>query len=379
MPKSSHKKGGAKKEYTGTYRHFTLHEVNGKEVEIGTATIKDYQTPLNAAKKLLSSYCRHEGIKSNERNKINITFTIRETTRGHSKIYGPYKGKFVKYDKPVMIKLKSGKVIKRTVKPMVKLSKGNNNKKMMGGQSNSLYRVIEKDLRNMIILTIDTEAQWIKDLRDRYSHNSHKKTLDNINNQLKDLLEKKTELLENQPLLKGLEYYDFKLQSNGKYQLKLSEFNVSNIDNMSELFKFFNFNNINSQYADISKWNVSNVTDMNCMFMYSNGFNQDLSKWNVSKVENMDTMFKECKDFNKGLNWNISFTTKIEGIFSGCDQLIEKDGIFLKKNININIYNRNGCFAIRLKRSSGKHIEGEGKPNYQTSRCFPKKTEFIKK
>ena len=59
MPKSS------QKEYTGTYRHFTLHEVDGKEVEIGTADIKDHQTPLNAAKKLLSSYCRHEGIKSN--------------------------------------------------------------------------------------------------------------------------------------------------------------------------------------------------------------------------------------------------------------------------------------------------------------------------
>jgi len=126
-------KGGAKKEYTGTYRHFTLHEVNGKEVEIGTADIKDHQTPLNAAKKLLSSYCRHEGIKSNERNKVNITFTIRETTRGHSKIYGPYKGKFIKYDKPLMIKLKSGKVIKRTVKPDVRLKKNKNNNLQKGG------------------------------------------------------------------------------------------------------------------------------------------------------------------------------------------------------------------------------------------------------
>ena len=134
MSKSSQKKGGAKKEYTGTYRHFTLHEVNGKEVEIGTATIKDHQTPLNAAKNLLSSYCRHEGIKSNERNKVNITFTIRETTRGHSKIYGPYKGKFVKYDKPLMIKLKSGKVIKRTVKPMVSLKKNKNNMDQKGGK-----------------------------------------------------------------------------------------------------------------------------------------------------------------------------------------------------------------------------------------------------
>jgi hypothetical protein len=141
MPTSFEKKrGGAKKEYIGSYRHFTLHEINGKKVDIGTAEIKDYQTPLSAAKKLLSSYCRHEGIKSNERNKVNVSFTIRETTRGHSKVYGPYKGKFVKYDKPLMIKLKSGKVIKRTVKPMVHLNKMKSNeqkggKKMMKKKS----------------------------------------------------------------------------------------------------------------------------------------------------------------------------------------------------------------------------------------------------
>ncbi len=135
MPKSS-KRGGAKKEYTGSYRHFTLNEVNGKKVDIGTADIKDHQTPLSAAKKLLSSYCRHQGIKSNERNKVNVSFTIRETTRGHSKVYGPYKGKFVKYDKPLMIKLKSGKVIKRTVKPMVSLNKMKSSKmtNMKGGK-----------------------------------------------------------------------------------------------------------------------------------------------------------------------------------------------------------------------------------------------------
>jgi hypothetical protein len=46
---------GGVKEYTGTYRYFTLHEVNGKEVEIGKVTIKDNHNPLDAAKKLLSS------------------------------------------------------------------------------------------------------------------------------------------------------------------------------------------------------------------------------------------------------------------------------------------------------------------------------------
>lgn len=124
MPsKQSSQKGGAKKEYTGSYRHFTLNEVDGKSVDIGTADIKEHQTPLNAAKKLYNSYCRSKGIKSNERNKISISFTIRETTRGHSKVYGPYKGKFVKYDKPLMVKLKTGKIIKHVGKADVKLNK----------------------------------------------------------------------------------------------------------------------------------------------------------------------------------------------------------------------------------------------------------------
>jgi surface protein len=255
MPKSSQKKGGAKKEYTGTYRHFTLHEVNDKEVEIGTATIKDHQTPLNAAKKLLSSWCRHEGIKSNERNKVNITFTIRETTRGHSKIYGPYKGKFVKYDKPVMIKLKNGKVIKRTVKPMVKLSKGNNNKKMMGGESNNDNNVRDK---------------------------AH----------LKELMKDPNR--------------------------NLSELNVSKVTDMSGLFKQFPFSGRKGN-SDISGWNVSKVEDMSEMFNVSTYFNQDLNNWDVSNVKNMKGMFRYCEDFNKDLsNWNVSKVEDMSEMFYRC-------------------------------------------------------------
>ena len=136
--KSSQKKGGAKKEYTGPLRHFTLNEVDGKSVDIGTADIKEHQNPLSAAKKLYSSYCRSKGIKSNERNKVTISFTIRETTRGHSKVYGPYKGKFIKYDKPLMVKYGS-KVVKRVGKPDVRLNKSKkmNMKKDMGMKGGS--------------------------------------------------------------------------------------------------------------------------------------------------------------------------------------------------------------------------------------------------
>ena len=256
MPKSSQKKGGAKKEYTGTYRHFTLHEVNGKEVEIGTADIKDHQTPLSAAKKLLSSYCRHEGIKSNERNKVNITFTIRETTRGHSKVYGPYKGKFVKYDKPLMIKLKSGKVIKRLVKPMVKLAKGSNNKKMVGGQSNGKISVRDKLHLQELIRNTNTN---------------------------------------------------------------FSKLDVSNVTDMSRLFENFEFL-YRAGDSDISNWNVSNVTNMSNMFYNSKDFNQNLNNWNgkLLNVNDMSKMFSDCIKFKNGSDKNhdipLTWTLKDENV-----------------------------------------------------------------
>lgn len=92
--------GGAKKPYTGEYRHFKFAMVNGKEYKSdGRANIQDNQGPLNAARKLLLSYCKSENIKKDERTKFHITFVIQETTRGprQGKMYGPYSGKYIKY------------------------------------------------------------------------------------------------------------------------------------------------------------------------------------------------------------------------------------------------------------------------------------------
>ena len=283
MPKSSQKKGGAKREYTGTYRHFTLHEVDGKSVTIGTADIKDHQTPLNAAKKLLSSYCRHEGIKSNERNKVNITFTIRETTRGHSKVYGPYKGKFVKYDKPLMIKLKSGKVIKRTVKPMVSLKKNKNNSKMVGGQKEP-EEFDEESLK-----------EYIKYI---------------INN--------------NYPNIPGK---DFRL------------IGVQYIENMDYLFMNFDFNKAkeNGYNTDISKWDVSNVVSMIGMFYESKGFNEAIGNWKVDKVENINNIFGYCSDLDQEFNWDLNKIKEctIIFMFSDSHNLFKETSCFPKDNVII--------------------------------------------
>ena len=383
MPKSSHKKGGAKKEYTGTYRHFTLHEVNGKEVEIGTADIKDYQTPLNAAKKLLSSYYRHQGIKSNERNKYDIKFCIRETTRGHSKIYGPYKGKFVKYDKPLMIKLKSGKVIKRLVKPMVKLAKGNNNKKMVGGQSNIVDESPEDNSKSNLIIK-----------------NNNLEDIDN-DNDLKNLIRIVREYKEDQDLSekdkKLLKKYQFKKGRSDKgierYNIKFSDFNVSGIRNMKGLFQNFDFNNAKCIDTDITKWNVSNVIDMNSMFKDSKGFNQNLSKWDMFgtnyiiiytngtrkkpgfKSMDLENMFDNCKDFSvnwgyfEKLEWYIHYETKVADIFTKCEQLIDNKNM-LKSIINIYFCSKERTTLKRLTNpiSDSCCTNQQGRHYYNNSR-----------
>jgi hypothetical protein len=107
------------------YRHFTIFKVNDKEMEMGEAKIsKKSGSPLDAAKKLFGSICEHEGYKKDDRLKFSAVFYIRETTRGHKtydKIYGPYIGKFVKYETPLIIKRKDGTTTEYTMYPDVRI------------------------------------------------------------------------------------------------------------------------------------------------------------------------------------------------------------------------------------------------------------------
>jgi len=117
----------------GPYRHFRIAILDNKEIHrsekgIGAAeaSITMKANPVDAAKKLLSSICKHRGLKKMDRLKCNAVFWIRETTRNHSKMYGPYKGKFInlmKNGKEKIVKLKTGAVIKYSVKPDVKKHK----------------------------------------------------------------------------------------------------------------------------------------------------------------------------------------------------------------------------------------------------------------
>ena len=103
------------------YRYFTLARLNDKDVEFGRVKItKKSGSPLDSAKKLVTSICEYEGLLKDKKLQCKAHFYIRETTSGsNKKIYGPYSGSFKKYDKPLIVKLKDGTVIKHKMYPHV--------------------------------------------------------------------------------------------------------------------------------------------------------------------------------------------------------------------------------------------------------------------
>ena len=121
--KKNNHTGGAK-DYSGTYRNFKIVQLNGKDVKFDySSKIKETQTPLNAAKKLLKSICLHMGLKGMKKLQCNAKFVIKETTQGsEKKMFGPYKGSYIKYT-PAEAKKAMASGISFKMKPSVKLSK----------------------------------------------------------------------------------------------------------------------------------------------------------------------------------------------------------------------------------------------------------------
>ena len=98
--------------------------------------------------------------------------------------------------------------------------------------------------------------------------------------------------------------------------IKIDEWNVSNVTNMANMFdgcKDFN--------CDLSDWNVSNVKTMSSMFFGCSEFKSNLSKWEtrVSNVRNMTYMFGRCKKFKSDLsNWNVLNVIYYNYMFDKC-------------------------------------------------------------
>ena len=116
--------GGVSSNYEGKIRHFKVVMLNNEEVDFGRVDIKDHQNPLKAAKKLLGSIATHKNLTKLNKLKLNVVFMIKETTRdSKQKIYGPYKGKYVKLT-PEEMKKATRAGITFTMRPSVKLDKG---------------------------------------------------------------------------------------------------------------------------------------------------------------------------------------------------------------------------------------------------------------
>ncbi len=125
-------------------RHFRMVEVDGRKLNhgIGYIEIKGKQTPLNAAKKLLRSYCRSKGLKGRSKLGVNIKFHIQEVSRGSKhKVFGPYSGRYREYS-PEEKKKAMAAGQKFTMKAVVKLLKSGH-KKMDGGAKKK-RRVVKK-------------------------------------------------------------------------------------------------------------------------------------------------------------------------------------------------------------------------------------------
>lgn len=87
---------------------------------------------------------------------------------------------------------------------------------------------------------------------------------------------------------------------------------TSGITDMNELFRFATGFN-----QDISSWDVSKVTDMSWMFSSAYSFNQDLSSWDISSVTNIGGMFYEASNFNQDIDsWDISSVSNIQSMFN---------------------------------------------------------------
>ena len=116
-------------------RHFRVVDINGKKKHFGGISLKNGQTPINAAMKLLTSIAHEKGLEKMNKLKLGtVHFSIQEYTRGSKgKVYGPYKGYFHEYTaaekKAAVIKTSNGKYQSFKMKAVVKLMKKTNNKK----------------------------------------------------------------------------------------------------------------------------------------------------------------------------------------------------------------------------------------------------------
>jgi hypothetical protein len=138
--------GGSK---INSERHFRVCKLEGKNIELGGVSISSKASPGSAARKLLTSIAHHKGLTKNKKASMpKVKYCIQEYTQGSSKkIYGPYVGHYHKYTAAELKKAETaGGKVKFTMKPVVKLAKGN----MKGGSVPS-YEVVRIENKKVVL------------------------------------------------------------------------------------------------------------------------------------------------------------------------------------------------------------------------------------
>ncbi len=107
----------------------------------------------------------------------------------------------------------------------------------------------------------------------------------------------------------------------------LKKWNTSNFVDME--FAFQNFQG--ETLEGLEDWDVSNVEDMRQIFDHSTNLTDAsaIANWNVAKVQRLDYAFSYSKltNANAVALWNVVDLQNIEGIFKGCEYLVDLSGL----------------------------------------------------
>ena len=70
------------------------------------------------------------------------------------------------------------------------------------------------------------------------------------------------------------------------------------------------------QYGPIASWNTSEITNIDYLFYFKAGFNEDISRWDVSNVTSLYYTFYSAASFNGDLwRWDVSKVTTMIYMF----------------------------------------------------------------
>ena len=81
------------------------------------------------------------------------------------------------------------------------------------------------------------------------------------------------------------------------------------------------------QYGPIASWNTSEITNMNFLFSYKAGFNEDISRWDVSNVTSLYGAFEHATSFNGDLSrWDVSKVASMSFMFDNATSFDQQLG-----------------------------------------------------